>query len=92
MFSEQFRSGLGILNFTRERQQTPQRILFTGDVLADHPFPAARFLVTGYHHHRLISATKQWRDKLRKVLDNDLDLLRDVARMKPPRAQARIGS
>ena len=40
--------------------------------------PSDRFQPAGYDHHGFRVAAQQWRNQLAKVLDDDLDLLRDV--------------
>ena len=82
-FGERVGAGFLVLDLARERHQRADAVAAFLDVLVDRELPPDHFLPAADHHHRLGLAVQQRRDVLAEVLDDHLDLLRDVVRMQP---------
>jgi hypothetical protein len=73
------RSGLeSVEHLARERHQRADLVAPRRDVLLHRELPPHGLEAARHHHHRLRGAPEQRRDVRAKVLDDDLDLLRDV--------------
>ena len=82
-FGERVGAGFRVVHLAGERHQRADPVAPLLDVLVDGQLPAHRLHAAADHHHRLGLAAQQRRDVLAEVLDDDLDLLRDVVGVQP---------
>ena len=80
-FGERVGPGFQIDDFARERHQRVDLVAMLGDVFANGLLPAHRFFAAAGHDHRLRLAFQQTGHVLAKVLDHELNTLRDVVLM-----------
>jgi hypothetical protein len=78
VLGERVGAGVFVEHLARERHQRADLVAPRRDVLLHRELPPHGVEARRHHHHRLRGAPEQRRDVRAKVLDDDLDLLRDV--------------
>ena len=82
-FRERVRAGFRVVHLAGKRDQRADLVAALADVFVDRELPAHGLHAAPQHHHRLGLASKQRRNVLAEMLDDDLDFLRDVVGVQP---------